>query len=237
MLEQNAMLESGKTLFEEMADAFSECRRTEVRLEALHAEIEAASGAVHDEGYEKMIAEFSSLTEKFREIGGYEYKSRIRAMLTRFGFPEPEQGKRIATLSGGERTRLALVRLLLIEPDILILDEPTNHLDTDTLYWLEEHLRAYPKTLILVSHDRYFLDRTATKILDIENTRAELYTGNYEQFAAKKAEARKSLEKRYELQQKEIARIEAIIAQQRHFGQERNFITIASKRKQIEHMD
>ena len=237
MLEQNAMLESDKTLFEEMADAFSECRRIEARLDTLHAEIEAMAGAVHDESYEKTIAEFSSLTEKFREIGGYEYKSRIRAMLTRFGFPEPEQNKRIATLSGGERTRLALVRLLLIEPDILILDEPTNHLDTDTLYWLEEHLRAYPKTLILVSHDRYFLDRTATKILDIENTKATLYTGNYEQFAAKKAEARKSLEKRYELQQKEIARIEAIIAQQRHFGQERNFITIASKRKQIEHME
>ena len=89
--------------------------------------------------------------------GGYEYKSRIRSMLTRFGFPESEQGKTIDTLSGGERTRLALVRLLLVEPDILILDEPTNHLDTDTLYWLEEHLRSYPKTLLLVSHDRYFL--------------------------------------------------------------------------------
>lgn len=236
MLEQNAMLESEKTLFEEMSDAFSECRRIEARLETLHAEMEAANPSYGGDN-EKRIAEFAVLTEKFREIGGYEYKSRIRAMLTRFGFPESEQGKRIQTLSGGERTRLALVRLLLIEPDILILDEPTNHLDTDTLYWLEEHLRAYPKTLILVSHDRHFLDRTATKILDIENTKAELYAGNYGQFAAKKAEARKSLEKQYALQQKEIARIEAIIEQQRRFGQERNFITIASKRKQIEHMN
>ena len=236
MLEQNAMLESDKTLFEEMADAFPECRRIEEKLAALHAEIEEETNA-HNENYQKKVAEFSSLTEMFGSIGGYEYKSRIRAMLTRFGFPETEQAKQINTLSGGERTRLALVRLLLTEPDILILDEPTNHLDTDTLYWLEEHLRAYPKTLLLVSHDRYFLDRTATKILDIENTRAELYTRNYEQFAAKKAEARKALEKRYELQQKEIARIEAIIEQQRRFGQERNFITIASKKKQIEHME
>ena len=237
MLEQNAMLESDKTLFEEMEDAFPECKRIEARLSILHAELEAQTDSAHDESYEKKVAEFSSLTEAFGKIGGYEYRSRIRSMLKRFGFPETEQAKRIDTLSGGERTRLALVRLLLVEPDILILDEPTNHLDTDTLYWLEEHLRSYPKTLILVSHDRYFLDRTATKILDIENTKASLYTGNYEQFAAKKAEARASYAKRYELQQKEIARIEGIIEQQRRFGQERNFITIASKRKQIEHME
>ena len=237
MLEQNAMLESDKTLTEEMETAFPECRRIEARLAKLQTEIEVAASTSHGEAYERLISEFTSLTEKFREIGGYEYKSRIRSMLTRFGFPESEQGKTIDTLSGGERTRLALVRLLLVEPDILILDEPTNHLDTDTLYWLEEHLRAYPKTLLLVSHDRYFLDRTATKILDIENTKAELYTGNYSAFAVQKTEARKRQQKMYDLQQKEIARIEGIIQTQIHFGQEHNYITIASKKKQIEHME
>lgn len=231
MLEQNAMLESDKTLTEEMESAFGECQRIEKRLALLQAEIEKGA---HNE---RAISEFTSLTEKFREIGGYEYKSRIRSMLTRFGFPESEQSKTIDTLSGGERTRLALVRLLLIEPDILILDEPTNHLDTDTLFWLEEHLRAYPKTLLLVSHDRYFLDRTATKILDIENTKAELYTGNYTAFVTQKTEALKRKQKMYDLQQKEIARIEGIIQTQIHFGQEHNYITIASKKKQIEHME
>ena len=231
MLEQNAMLESDKTLTEEMESAFAECQRIEKRLAALQSEIEASA---HNE---RAISEFTALTEKFREVGGYEYKSRIRSMLTRFGFPESEQSKTIDTLSGGERTRLALVRLLLIEPDILILDEPTNHLDTDTLFWLEEHLRAYPKTLLLVSHDRYFLDRTATKILDIENTKAELYTGNYTAFVTQKTEAIKRKQKMYDLQQKEIARIEGIIQTQIHFGQEHNYITIASKKKQIEHME
>ena len=231
MLEQNAMLESDKTLTEEMESAFGECQRIEKRLSLLQAEIEKGA---HNE---RAISEFTSLTEKFREIGGYEYKSRIRSMLTRFGFPESEQSKTIDTLSGGERTRLALVRLLLIEPDILILDEPTNHLDTDTLFWLEEHLRAYPKTLLLVSHDRYFLDRTATKILDIENTKAELYTGNYTAFVTQKTEALKRKQKMYDLQQKEIARIEGIIQTQIHFGQEHNYITIAIKKKQIEHME
>ncbi len=237
MLEQNAMLESDKTLADEMATAFPECVRLESALETLHKEIESRSNAPHDAEYEDMISRFSSMTERFREIGGYEYKSRIRSMLTHFGFPDSEQNKHIETLSGGERTRLALVRLLLVEPDILILDEPTNHLDTDTLYWLEEHLRSYPKTLMIVSHDRYFLDRTATKILDIENTKAELYTGNYSDFARKKAEARKLLQKRFDLQQQEIARIEGIIQTQKHFGQAHNYITIASKKKQIEHME
>ncbi|MBQ3490301.1 MAG: ABC-F family ATP-binding cassette domain-containing protein [Clostridia bacterium] len=237
MLEQNAMLESDKTLIAEMESAFPECKRIETRLAKLQSEIEADTSASHGEAYERLISEFTNLTEKFKEIGGYEYQSRIRSMLTRFGFPESEQEKTIDTLSGGERTRLALVRLLLVEPDILILDEPTNHLDTDTLYWLEEHLRAYPKTLLLVSHDRYFLDRTATKILDIENTKAELYNGNYSAFATQKTEARKRLQKMYDLQQKEIARIEGIIQTQIHFGQEHNYITIASKKKQIEHME
>ena len=235
MLEQNAMLESDKTVFEEMLSAFGEQERTEARIGELSKLIENTDSA--DPSYNGYISEFSALTEKFERIGGYEYKARIRSMLTHLGFGAPMQDVAISSLSGGERTRLALARLLLIAPDILMLDEPTNHLDTKTLEWLEDHLRSYPKTVIVVSHDRFFLDRVATKMLDIEHTEATLYPGNYSAFAMQKAEARKALMKKYEQQQKEIERIEGIIAQQRKFGQERNFVTIASKQKQIEHME
>lgn len=235
MLEQNAMLDSDKTVFDEMLGAFDEQLTVEKRLEALSEKINNTS--VEDKLYNSIISEYSALTEHFKDIGGYEYRARIRSMLQRFGFFERDLERNISSLSGGERTRLALVRLLLIAPDILMLDEPTNHLDTKTLEWLEEHLRAYPKTLIVVSHDRFFLDRVTTKILDIEHTEAKLYPGNYSAFAVQKAEAQKTLMRKYERQQKEIARIEGIIAQQRRFGQERNFITIASKQKQIEHME
>lgn len=237
MLEQNAMLESDKTVYEEMLGAFDEIVRTEKRIDELSREIEARANGVHDDLYNSIISEFSRLTEHFGQIGGYEYKSRIRSMLMRFGFDEAASERKISVLSGGERTRLALVRLLLVCPDILMLDEPTNHLDTETLEWLEEHLRLYPKTLIVVSHDRFFLDKVTTKMLDIEHTEATLYPGNYSAFARQKEEARKTLSRKYEQQQKEIARIEGIIQMQRHFGQERNFITIASKQKQIEHME
>ena len=235
MLEQNAMLDSDKTVFDEMLGAFGECVNVEKRLDELTELINNTN--VENAKYNSIISEYSTLTERFKVIGGYEYKSRIRSMLSRFGFGESDLEKKISTLSGGERTRLALVRLLLISPDILMLDEPTNHLDTNTLEWLEEHLRSYPKTLIVVSHDRYFLDKVTTKILDIEHTEARLYNGNYSAFAVQKEEARKTLSRKYERQQKEIARIEGIIEQQRRFGQERNFITIASKQKQIEHME
>lgn len=235
MLEQNAMLDSDKTVFDEMLGAFVEQLTVEKRLEALSEKINNTS--VEDKLYNSIISEYSALTEHFKDIGGYEYRARIRSMLQRFGFFERDLERNISSLSGGERTRLALVRLLLIAPDILMLDEPTNHLDTKTLEWLEEHLRAYPKTLIVVSHDRFFLDRVTTKILDIEHTEAKLYPGNYSAFAVQKAEAQKTLMRKYERQQKEIARIEGIIAQQRRFGQERNFITIASKQKQIERME
>ncbi|MBR6050650.1 MAG: ABC-F family ATP-binding cassette domain-containing protein [Clostridia bacterium] len=237
MLEQNAMLESEKTVYDEMLSAFDEQVKAEEKLDVLSREIERRSGDAHDDLYNSIISEYSALTERFKNIGGYEYKSRIRSMLSHFGFDDQAQERRISSLSGGERTRLALVRLLLQAPDILMLDEPTNHLDTKTLEWLESHLCAYPKTLIVVSHDRYFLDRVATKMLDIEHTEATIYTGNYTAFATQKAEAQKTLARKYEHQQKEIARIEGIIAKQRHFGQERNFITIASKQKQIEHME
>ena len=228
MLEQNAMLFSESSVFEEMLHAFPEQLRLEARLAELEAEI------AH--GGEKAIAEFSALSERFRDIGGYEFRGRIKSMLARFGFPEAMHSARVGNLSGGERTRLSLVRLLLVEPDILILDEPTNHLDTDTLEWLENHLRSYPKTLVIVSHDRYFLDVVATKMLEIEHCRAELYNGNYSAFAEKKAAARKALEHRYIEQQKEIARQEAYIEQQRRWNRQRNIIAAESREKALARM-
>ena len=228
MLEQNAMLFSDSSVFEEMLHAFPEQMKLEKRLAELEAEI------AH--GNDKTIAEFTSLSERFRDIGGYEYRGRIKSMLARFGFPESMHGACVGNLSGGERTRLSLVRLLLIEPDILILDEPTNHLDTDTLEWLENHLRSYPKTLITVSHDRYFLDVVATKMLEIEHCRSELYSGNYSAFAEKKAAARRALEHQYAEQQKEIARQQAYIEQQRRWNRERNIIAAESREKALARM-
>ena len=231
MLAQNAMLESENTVLAEMLDAFPEIVAAERRLGELSASIENHIGG------NEAIEKYATLTEDFRKMGGYEYRSRTKSTLARFGFGEDSLDKTINKLSGGERTRLALVKLLLREPDLLILDEPTNNLDTETLAWLEEHLRSYKKTLILISHDRYFLDRAANKILDIEHTEATIYNGNYSAYAAQKAEQRKALAKKHELQQKEISRIEAIIDQQRRWGQAHNFITIKSKQKQIEHLE
>ncbi len=231
MLAQNAMLESENTVLAEMLDAFPEIVAAERRLGELSASIENHIGG------NETIEKYATLTEDFRKMGGYEYRSRTKSTLARFGFGEDSLDKTINKLSGGERTRLALVKLLLREPDLLILDEPTNHLDMETLAWLEEHLRSYKKTLILISHDRYFLDRAANKILDIEHTEATIYNGNYSAYAVQKAEQRKALAKKHELQQKEISRIEAIIDQQRRWGQAHNFITIKSKQKQIEHLE
>ena len=229
MLEQNAMLFSECSVFEEMLHAFPEQLSLEKRLSELEHEVAA--------GNDKVISEFTSSTERFRDIGGYEFRGRIKSMLARFGFPENMHDISVSSLSGGERTRLSLVRLLLVEPDILILDEPTNHLDTSTLEWLENHLRSYPKTLIIVSHDRYFLDVVATKMLEIEHTRSELYTGNYSAFAEKKAAARKALEHKYAEQQKEIARQEAYIEQQRRWNRERNIIAAESRLKALARME
>lgn len=231
MLEQNAMLQSEKNIFDEMLDAFPEIIKMEKRIDELSIRMENKGANEHD------IAEYSSLSEKFKVIGGYEYRSKIKSTLERFGFSEIDFSKTINSLSGGERTRLELVKLLLREPDLLILDEPTNHLDIDTLSWLEDHLHSYKKTLIIISHDRYFLDKVTNKIVEIEHTLATLYNGNYSSYAMQKAELRKAQKKKFELQQKEIARIESIIDQQRRWGQEHNFITIKSKQKQIEHIE
>ncbi|MBO5648399.1 MAG: ABC-F family ATP-binding cassette domain-containing protein [Clostridia bacterium] len=237
-LEQNSGLQSEKSVYEEMLSAFPNLRAIEERIAQTEEAIASYEheNKPHDEAFSKLVSQFATLTEAFEAEGGYSYKSRIKSMLIQLGFDDTLWSIPIDRLSGGQKTRLALVRLLLWEPDILMLDEPTNHLDIDTLTWLEEHLRAYKKTVLVVSHDRYFLDRIATKILEIEHSRATVYQGNYSSYLEQKAKNREIEERHYQNQQREIARIEAYIEQQRRWNRERNIIAAESRQKQLDKM-
>ena len=237
-LEQNAEADetddgSDVTVIEKMYEAHSELLRDEARLSELEDALSSASG----EALDRLTAEFTALNSRFIDAGGLYFKSKCRSLLVHLGFPEDMHSQKVSSLSGGQRTRLMLARLLAWEPDILILDEPTNHLDADTMVWLEEHLSAYPKTLVVVSHDRYFLDRVTTRTLDVEHHRAEFYKCAYSAFAVQKKARRAELEKRYELQQKEIARQEAVIEKQRQFNREKNIKMVESRLKALDRME
>ena len=240
MLEQNpdlTALPGEVTCLEYMYTAFPELLELEsaiTRTETLLAQ--AANKADHS-----VIVDLTDrLNEQnriFAERGGLEFRSRCRGMLMRLGFEESLINQRIRTLSGGQYTRLALARLLATEPDILMLDEPTNHLDIDALEWLEGYIASYKKTVLIISHDRYFLDRTTNKTLHIQYTRARLFNGSYSQCKDQQEAEAASLEKRYKEQQKEIARIKANIEFQRRCNREHNFVTIRSKEKQLARME
>lgn len=190
-----------------------------------------------DEGHNELADRYSTLHDEFTKNGGYEFRGRIKGTLKFMGFDEDMWNTRIQKLSGGQRTRLAMTRLILKEPDIMLLDEPTNHLDTYSVEWLEEFLRNYRKTVIIISHDRYFLDRTANKILEIENGKGKVYNGNYTKYTEQKKIDREIQERHYKNQQKEIARIEAYIEQQRKWNRERNIIAAESRMKMLDRME
>lgn len=236
MMEQNDAFDTAvrdDTVLSHMYGAVPELCRLEARL----AELEAALQSADENTAARIYGEFTRTNERFISAGGLEYKSRCRSLLRGLGFEDSMLEMKVGSLSGGQRTRLELARLLFREPDILMLDEPTNHLDTKTMIWLEGHLSAYKKTLIVVSHDRYFLDKVTNKTLDIEHHHASLYKCAYTEFVKRKEEKRKSDMKRWELQQKEIARLEAYIEQQRRWNRERNIIAAESREKAIERME
>ena len=240
LLEQNpdlTALPGEVTCLEYMYTAFPELLELEsaiTRTETLLAQ--AANKADHSTIVE-LTDRLNEQNRIFAERGGLEFRSRCRGMLMRLGFEESLINQRIRTLSGGQYTRLALARLLATEPDILMLDEPTNHLDIDALEWLEGYIASYKKTVLIISHDRYFLDRTTNKTLHIQYTRARLFNGSYSQCKDQQEAEAASLEKRYKEQQKEIARIKANIEFQRRCNREHNFVTIRSKEKQLARME
>ena len=240
VLEQNpdlSALPSEMSCIEYMFTAFPELLAEEARIAETEAEIARRSEIGDSEGAAALIGSLSDMTRRFAEAGGLEFRARARSMLMRLGFDAELIERKIGTLSGGQYTRLALARLLATEPDILMLDEPTNHLDIDALIWLEEFLAGYKKTVIIISHDRYFLDRTTKKTLHIQSGRARLFPGNFTESRAMQEAEAASLEKRYKEQQKEIARIRANIEFQRRCNREHNFVTIRSKEKQLARME
>lgn len=210
---------------------------SDYKSDTAYAAILRSSGqcAVSMKSHEELAEEYTVLQEKFRDIGGYYYEKEYDTMLRRFGFTEDDKEKRLSDFSGGQRTKLAFIKLLLSKPDILLLDEPTNHLDISTIEWLEGYLKSYNRAVVVVSHDRMFLDKIVDTVYEIEHHRMRRYPGNYSAFVKLKKEAYEKQLKDHNLQQKEIERLEGMA--ERFMGKPTKVSMARSKLKAIEHMD
>lgn len=232
MLAQNQACESNLPLYDFALSVFADLARKESEMEELRLEMEKDA-----QDHAAKAERYSAMQEEFSRKGGYEYRSRARGILISLGFNEEDMSRPVSSFSGGQKTRIALASLLLSQPDLLLLDEPTNHLDTDAMDWLEGVLSSYPGTVIVVSHDRWFLDAVATDILEIEYHKARLWHGNYTRFTEAKKKDREVRQHQWECQQREIKRIEEYIAQQKRWNRERNIIAAESRQKQLDKME
>ena len=230
-LAQDSRFESENTIYDEMLHVFDDLRRTEKQLRQMELEM----GEKFGEDLDKLMSDYDRLSENFRQAGGFTYEADIRAILNGFKFDESMWQMKIAELSGGQNTRLALAKMLLEKPNLLVLDEPTNHLDIETIAWLENYLVNYSGALIIVSHDRYFLDKVATITLDLTKHSLDRYVGNYSRFVELKEQKLLTEAKNYEKQQKEIAALEDFV--NRNLVRASTTKRAQSRRKQLEKME
>lgn len=230
-LAQDSRFESSNTIYDEMLYVFDDLRKTEKSLR----QMELAMGEKTGADLEKLMQDYDRLSEEFRQAGGFTYEADIRAILNGFKFDESMWQMKIEELSGGQNTRLALAKMLLEKPNLLVLDEPTNHLDIETIAWLENYLVNYSGALLIVSHDRYFLDKVATITLDLTKHSLDRYVGNYSSFVEQKEQKLLTEAKNYEKQQKEIAALEDFV--NRNLVRASTTKRAQSRRKQLEKME
>ena len=230
-LAQDSRFESSNTIYEEMLHVFDDLRKTEKTLR----QMELAMGEKTGADLEKLMQDYDRLSEEFRQAGGFTYEADIRAILNGFKFDESMWQMKIEELSGGQNTRLALAKMLMEKPNLLVLDEPTNHLDIETIAWLENYLVNYSGALLIVSHDRYFLDKVATITLDLTKHSLDRYVGNYSSFVEQKEQKLLTEAKNYEKQQKEIAALEDFV--NRNLALASTTKRAQSRRKQLEKME
>ena len=230
-LAQDSRFESSNTIYDEMLHVFDDLRKTEKSLR----QMELARGEKTGADLEKLMQDYDRLSEEFRQAGGFTYEADIRAILNGFKFDESMWQMKIEELSGGQNTRLALAKMLLEKPNLLVLDEPTNHLDIETIAWLENYLVNYSGALLIVSHDRYFLDKVATITLDLTKHSLDRYVGNYSSFVEQKEQKLLTEAKNYEKQQKEIAALEDFV--NRNLVRASTTKRAQSRRKQLEKME
>ena len=232
-LAQHQELDSALTIYDSLLQVKQHILDMELHMREIEKQMKHASG----EELERLMETYSRLTHEFEMENGYAYKSELVGVLKGLGFPESDFEKEISTLSGGQKTRVALGRLLLSKPDIILLDEPTNHLDMDSISWLETYLLNYPGAVLIVSHDRYFLDRIVTKVIDIDNGKVSTFTGNYSAYSEKKAQLRRDAYQAYLNQQQEIKHQEEVIAKLKQFNREKSIRRAESREKMLDKID
>lgn len=228
-MEQHACNNPRADVYHELLSVFDYLSDMETEISTLAHQIDNKSGNL-----DELVERQTMLIEQFERAGGLTYKSRTRSALLGLGFSENDFTMPVGNLSGGQRSKLCLAKLLLSQSNMLLLDEPTNHLDIDAIAWLEGFLRDFKGAMIIISHDRYFLDNVTNKTIELEHNRAMVYKGSYSEFVKKKESVNESLKNKYEHDLKEIKRIEGIVEQQKRWGQAHNFITAASKQKEAD---
>lgn len=230
---QSLEIDSSKTIYGELLTVFEPVMLIEQQLRDMESQMAHTKG----EELDRLMSNYSELSHKMEEMDGYSYQSRIRGVIKGLGFSDDESSQTINELSGGQKTRVALGKILLQAPDILLLDEPTNHLDIDSIRWLEDFLKSYKGAVVIISHDRYFLDRVIGKVIEIENRKAKEYFGNYSYYAEKKIIDREIAWHQYINQQKEIKHQEEVIKKLREFNREKSIKRAESREKMLDKMD